>query len=235
MGCASLTIRLGDAEVVLRADRTALIATTRTLLLADVHLGKAQTIRALGAPLSADVQRALLDEPLSRWARAVDDTRAERVIVLGDLLHAPAGVTPSLVEHLSRWRETIAVPLAVVPGNHDRGLDQLAPACRFEVLAEVVLHAGISLTHDHATALASGLVASHTPTIAGHVHPAINIPAGCGPARAPVFAIADHVLTLPAFTTFAAGAPVDPLAFTRLIAIAGDELVPLVAPARRPR
>jgi DNA ligase-associated metallophosphoesterase len=230
MGCASLNVLCGDVKVQLRADRTIFIPSSCTLLLADVHLGKAQSLRSLGAPLSGDVQTSLLKEPLDRLARAVEETGATSVIVLGDLLHAPVGLTPTLIDFVTSWRPRLAVPLMLVPGNHDRRLDLVASQWGITILEDTHRLSGLLLVHDPAAVStdASDFV------VAGHVHPAINLPAGCGPRRAPVFAIAESMLLLPAFTTFAAGAPIRPADFVRLIAIADDELVPMTGPSRRP-
>lgn len=234
MGCASLTTSLADTRLILRADRTAFLPDTATLLLADIHLGKAQSLRSLGAPLSAGLQTALLDEPLARWAEAIRDTCAARVIVLGDLLHAPVGLTAALIDHVAAWRRAITCPISVVPGNHDRRLEHVAGAWEMAITDACIEYAGLLLTHDPADADALQRAhAAHLPLVGGHVHPALNLPAACGPSRAPVFAFGAASLTLPAFTTFAAGAPVNPASYERLVAIAGDELVPLAAPPRR--
>lgn len=220
----------GEVEVQLRSDRTVFIPSSGTLLLADVHLGKAQSLRSFGAPISAEVQTSLLQEPLERLARAVAQTGATSVIVLGDLLHAPVGLTPSLIEFVAAWFLQLGAPLLLVPGNHDRRLDLVAQRWGIAILEETHRVNGLLLVHDHA--VVSTDVSDFV--VAGHVHPAINLPPGYGPRRAPVFALTDSLLVLPAFTTFAAGASVRAADFVRLIAIAEDELVPLTAPARRP-
>jgi len=218
-----------DVEVRLRADRTAFVPARRELLVADIHLGKAQSLRSLGAPLSGDLQSTLLKEPLDRLTAAVTETSAESVIVLGDLLHAPVGLTPALIEFVADWRGGCGVAMHLVPGNHDRRVETIAAHWKITVLDQTHRAGGLLLVHDPAAVSsdASDFV------VAGHIHPAINLPASCGPRRAPVFALAESLLLLPAFTTFAAGAPVRASDFARLIAIAGDELVPLSAPGRR--
>ena len=111
-----------------------------------------------------------------------------------------------------------------------------------QILDLVARQWGITILED--THRLNGLLLVHDPAavstdasdfvVAGHVHPAINLPAGCGPRRAPVFALAESMLLLPAFTTFAAGAPIRASDFVRLVAIADNELVPMTGPARRP-
>ena len=59
-------------------------ASTRTLWVADLHLGKAATFRALGQPAPSGTT----DENLRRLGALADDWRARRLIVLGDFLHA---------------------------------------------------------------------------------------------------------------------------------------------------
>ncbi|MEN0020954.1 MAG: hypothetical protein AAF747_08745, partial [Planctomycetota bacterium] len=93
-----------------------------TLLVADTHFGKAEAYRKHGVALPV----SLLDDSLDRLSRAVRATAAERVIVLGDLLHAPVGTTSSLLEAVAEWRAGFPAQIDVVPGNHDRGLHRAA-------------------------------------------------------------------------------------------------------------
>ena len=90
-----------DADVRLLPGRAALVAATRTLLVADLHLGKAATFRRAGIP----VPEGSAGRDLDRLTRLVADTRATRVIVVGDLLHSAAGCTPGVIgRKLNKFR-----------------------------------------------------------------------------------------------------------------------------------
>ena len=77
------------ADIVLLPGRAAFLPATRTLLVADVHLGKAATFRAAGMPVPEGSAQA----DLARLCGLVEQSAAARLIVLGDLFHARRGAT----------------------------------------------------------------------------------------------------------------------------------------------
>src|SRR5690606_11296671 len=89
----------------------------RTLLLADMHVGKAAVFRAHGLP----VPRGTTTATLSRLTQVVARTGAERLIVLGDFLHARESHAPATLAALKRWRDQHAqLHCLIVQGNHHR-------------------------------------------------------------------------------------------------------------------
>src|SRR3954452_24919812 len=88
----ALSVSLAGESVELHADRALFHPRTTTLYVADVHLGKTAAFRAAGVPLPAGTTASNLE----RLGRLVARTGAERLIVLGDFLHAAAGRTPAL-------------------------------------------------------------------------------------------------------------------------------------------
>ncbi|RZA14803.1 MAG: phosphoesterase, partial [Lysobacteraceae bacterium] len=88
----SIEVRLGGEPVRLLADRALYWPARRRLLLADLHLGKADTFRAAGIALPRG--GTALD--LARIAALVAAQGAEELWVLGDLLHGRTD--------LSSWR-----------------------------------------------------------------------------------------------------------------------------------
>ena len=68
----------------------------RQLMVADLHLGKAEVFQAHGIPLPTDGDRGTLN-PLLQLCHA---WAPEQLIVLGDLIHAREGLTPELRETL---------------------------------------------------------------------------------------------------------------------------------------
>lgn len=214
--------------------RAAWIERERTLLLADLHLGKAEALASIGAP----VPEAAGLEQLARLAGLVRGLSAQRVVVLGDLLHARAGLTDRMIEHVAEWRRAhlAGVQWDVVPGNHDRGLSRVADAWALGVLPACVREGGgLVLVHD----------AAHAPdvrddelVVCGHEHPAVGV--GPGPdgtrRRVPAFVLdrrgAAGVLTLPAFSTFTAGGSVGPAPGRTVYAIVEQGNAGLVALGR---
>jgi metallophosphoesterase superfamily enzyme len=83
----------GEA-LVLMPERSVYWPRRRTLVVADVHLGKEVAFRAASLPVPGDAT----GEDLDRLGRAVTRTGAERLIVLGDLFHGPSGLTAAVLQ-----------------------------------------------------------------------------------------------------------------------------------------
>jgi metallophosphoesterase superfamily enzyme len=105
-----LEIDLAGQTVVLRSDRALFLPAERALFVADLHVGKSESLRAAGAPIPVGV----LDETLARLARAAMETASRQIVVLGDLIHAPSGLTDTVRARVAAWRE------AVDAGDHAR-------------------------------------------------------------------------------------------------------------------
>ncbi len=178
------------------------------LLIADLHLGKADTFRAAGIALPSGGTRLDLD----RISALIDRTRAARLIVLGDMLHASAKP--------KRWRETWdawrerhkSLRIDVIAGNHDRalanaGLDVVHHPRSIDVLPFMLRHAPGEIEGAH--------------VMCGHVHPVVRLPGSL--KRWPAFAIGDRITILPAFSAFTGGGELSP-AGLRLAICNGSEI-----------
>jgi len=189
-----MEVTVNDERLVLLPDRAAWWPQRETLIVADLHLGKSQTLRAAGAAIPAGV----LDETLGRLGRLIETTGAGRVVVVGDLLHAGVGLTADLVERVSAWRDGFEGGLVVVPGNHDRGLSRVAEAWRLEVTGEIWREGGLAFCHEP-------IVVDGAFCWSGHVHPAVSLAGGGDRVKLACFVVGRGTGLLPAFTRFAAG------------------------------
>ncbi len=111
-----------DADIVLLPGRAALLPATRTLVCADVHLGKAATFRRAGLP----VPEGSGQQDLKRLAGLIAAYNTHRLIIAGDLFHARAGCTPRVLGEFTDFREQIHkqsnTEVILVLGNHERSL-----------------------------------------------------------------------------------------------------------------
>ncbi|HZI41588.1 MAG TPA: ligase-associated DNA damage response endonuclease PdeM, partial [Gemmatimonadaceae bacterium] len=113
----SLTINVAGEEVLLLPDRALYWPKRRTLLVADVHVGKAATFRASGI----FVPRGTTTGTLTRLDEAIAASGAARLVFLGDLLHAREGRSPETLRVVREWRASHAsLDVVLVRGNHDR-------------------------------------------------------------------------------------------------------------------
>ncbi|MFD1563848.1 metallophosphoesterase [Haloarchaeobius amylolyticus] len=184
-------------------DRAVFVTAAETLVLADVHLGKAAA-SSVDAPIDdgADV-RGRLESVLAA-------TDPSTVVVAGDLLHSfsqlPRGVEHDL-ERLIATVDAAGAELVVTPGNHDTLLER---AFDGETAHEYELADGETVVcHGHERPETAA-----DRYIVGHDHPALAIEGRKRPCLLygpDVYDGAD-VLVLPAFTRLAAGSTVNRMA-----------------------
>lgn len=211
-----VVMELQGEQLTLMPERALWWMRTRTVLVADLHFGKAATFRASGIPVPAGTTH----EALSRLRRITARTSASRMIFLGDLLHARAGRSDDMLEALLKWRaENSGLEVLLVRGNHDRSAGdppaELGVTC---VDAPYVIEPFAMCHHPmkHADAY----------VIAGHVHPGIRIyGAGGQRERLPCFVFGSTCGILPAFGDFTGLAYLESEEGNRIYAVADDEVV----------
>lgn len=199
-----LDIRLQDESVQLLPERAALVVEHRTLLVADLHLGKAETYRSLGVPMP----EGIAEESLERLESVIRRTEAERVIVLGDLVHCEEGMEDPIIELVERWRRRVTLPISLVGGNHDAEVS-IPRSWRIDDDGEQTTLGGLLLRHHPLERKAES--DSEAPfLIAGHLHPMLSLGTGARRVLAHAFVVEPRQAILPAFTPFARGARIQP-------------------------
>lgn len=214
-----ILLRIEDATLMLHPERAAIWLERRTVIAADTHFGKSALFRRHGIPVPAGADE--LDR--QRLHGLVRSTKATRLIVLGDFLHAPVAADSPDAADLSAWCAALSdVEIIVIAGNHDRGVlavwrpplewresDLLDPPFRF--------------THDadRPTQIPNGCF-----TLSGHVHPVIRLGALRRKApRVPVFWERERGLVLPSFGLFTGGYEVTPHGAEHVYAVGPDRVV----------
>ena len=195
------------ADIVLLPGRAAFLPASRTLLVADVHLGKAATFRAAGMPVPEGSAQA----DLARLCRLVTETAAARLIVLGDLFHARRGATEQVFAEFQAARATFAgTEVLLVAGNHDRSIGALPPALGIDSLLRSHDEPPFHFVHDPAMELPETWRKAEF-TIGGHLHPTVSIAAPGGDRIVErCFVAQENVLVMPAFGSFTGGHRVEP-------------------------
>lgn len=175
-----------------------------------------------GIPLHS----APLSEDLKRLALAIRRTGATRCLFLGDLVHAPTGMTARVRETIAAWRAELAdVQFQLLRGNHDRRID-LPDDWAIEEFADGTIEGPFRFTH--ACDLARpNLTAPYTWS--GHIHPAVRLRYGADQIRVPCFIIKARDILLPAFGSLTGTTDVDLGRGDRVYAVADTSvhLVPL--------
>ena len=184
-----------------------------TLVVADLHLGKATAFQARGLAIpegDSEVDLKRLKE-LCKW------TEASRLVINGDLFHSPAGLTPEIERLLETFINDMRIPLELTLGNHERKIPHIPPALSPR---EFVDYLGIHIVHDPADA-PKGVI-----SVTAHWHPVVKIADGKRTSlRLPCFVVRKNMVVLPAFGSFTGGQIIAPENGDRFFVSPGDDVV----------
>ncbi|MEP6907707.1 MAG: ligase-associated DNA damage response endonuclease PdeM [Pseudoxanthomonas sp.] len=215
---ADLGINIAGEAMQLLGDRALHWPACQRLLIADLHLGKADVFRHAGIGLPSGGT----GYDLARLDGLLANTRSSELWILGDVLHGPA------LE--SRWREIWNAWRALHPdlrvvaltGNHDRALAKAG--LDIELAGAMVELGPFALRHDPQPQ-------PHLHVLCGHVHPLAQLP-GIR-RRFPAFWLRQKMTLLPAFSQFTAGVVPRLCAGEQLVACVDGEVMALPMQAIR--
>lgn len=177
-------------ELVLTNQRVLYWPAQKTLVLSDLHVGKAAHFRRNGIAIPSRSQEVDLST-LTALIRYYD---VRQVIVVGDLLHTGRAEEVDLFRGLVESHAR--VQFLLIRGNHDRFDKILEKTLGLQGVFDTYELEGISFVHD-AKDWEEGY------TISGHVHPGVVYTlANKQRIRLPSFIVATHKIVLPAFSKF---------------------------------
>jgi len=187
----------------------------RVMFVADLHLGKAATYRALGQPVPSGTTA----ENLRRLSQLISHYQPQQLVFLGDFLHARHARTASVLGQLQLWRQSHAdLNCTLVRGNHDNRAGDPPDDLQISVVDEPYLVGPFAACH-HPQSHATHAV------LAGHTHPVVHLQ---GPARdrlrLPCFVFEARSAILPAFGEFTGGYTVAAQPGLQLYAAGGDKV-----------
>ncbi|CAN5714927.1 ligase-associated DNA damage response endonuclease PdeM [soil metagenome] len=228
-----LALDAGGEHVELWPQRAVFWPRERTLMVADMHLGKVGTFVAAGLPVRADLCERAAESDLARLGALIARTGATRLAILGDLLHARAGRSPEILARFAHWRTSTDhggganIDILLIRGNHDdRAGDPPCDWC-VQCVDEPFTLGPFALRHypkgyqkrltergprAPKTPPSVNADSDHAFWFAGHVHPAVTIGIGGDRAAGPCFHICRGGMILPAFGAFTGGESVRPCA-----------------------
>jgi putative SbcD/Mre11-related phosphoesterase len=225
--------------VWLDARRALWLAKSRTLAVADLHLGYPWAHRH-GGPLMPITVR---DDTSERLIALQQEYQPQQVVLLGDIVHRAVPIPPIEAE-LMRVLQCfpVATTVHLLAGNHDRNLERLLTGQPAQLTTHVDI-GGCTFLHGDADSAAAIRNATGTKTkrnwlVIGHEHPSATLGDGVATwERYPCFLICDGLIVLPAFSKWAAGnsreeymSPLLACASVKLkVAILGDRLVAVKA------
>lgn len=228
-----LTVSLAGEEVLLLPERALYWPAGATLFAADLHLGKADVFHRAGIPAPGGVTEA----DLARLSAVLERTGAQRLVILGDLLHAQGSRSPQVLVALDAWRARHpALDTLLVAGNHDRHAGPPPAHLDIAALEGPHLVGPFACAHEPPENEAGDhSPGDHSPgdhqgrpyTLCGHLHPVAVLAEVGGSVRLPCFHAAARYMVLPAFGRFTGGLAVRPAPGDRLFVVAGGRVLPL--------
>ncbi len=184
----------------------------QTLIVADIHFGKAAAFRAQGVP----VPRGTTTQNLDVLSTLVAEHRARQILFLGDFLHARASHADATMAALRNWRRAHpGLTLTLIRGNHDAHAGDPPPDLAIEVVDEPYEWQGFSFCH-HPHLHAQGYV------LAGHLHPVYRLKTAGDSVRLPCFVFDESVGILPSFGAFTGGFAISPQLDERIFVSTDD-------------
>lgn len=204
-----MNIKWGGQNWTLLPERALYWHEASTLILSDLHLGKAERFQQAGIPISSQIHI----EDLNRMRQLLARLHPLRIWILGDFLHTPRSQPTSLVTEFLSLRGQNQT-WSLVLGNHDAKDARLLQAWGFDQIVNELVEAGIYFRHTHAKSANQGL------SIEGHVHPVVIVGFNRERLRLPCFAMTTQRLLLPAFGEFTGGYEISRKNEQRVCAIA---------------
>ena len=207
-------------HLIMSGERALFWESERTLIIADLHVGKTGHFRREGIGVPAAVYK----DDLHRLLSQILFFKAERLIIVGDLSHSVANLELDLFR---KWRKDFSsLEVHLAKGNHDI-LDN-----RWYEEADIMVHNDplplYPFLFAHDIGKAGKPDANGQYTFAGHIHPGVTIRGkGRQSLRMPCFYFAKTHCVLPAFSRFTGSYTVRPAAGEQVFGIVEKEILPL--------
>lgn len=213
-------IEVRGEKLVLLPERAVYWPRRAVLLVADAHLGKASGAPRAGATPTRSAIRSATGESLARLDRALARHPAQRIIFLGDFLHARTGREPNAFEALKAWRaRRPELQLQLVRGSHDARTDDPPASLAVEIVHEPYPLDPFALCHEPAEAV-------RRYAIGGHLHPVFALRGRANERlRLPCFWFSEGFAVLPAFGAFSGGYQIQRRPGDRVYLTADDEVL----------
>ena len=187
----------------------------KTLILSDIHLGKAGHFRKNGIAIPQTVFKA----DMHKFVSQIQYNKPSSIIIVGDMFHSQENK-----EHdfFLKWRNDFPnLEIHLVKGNHDILKDNAYSKANIVSHKKNLSIDGFSFTHD-----INECTDNEDYCFSGHIHPGIYIN---GTARqslkVPCFYFTKDFAVLPAFGNFTGVSPVKPDQGDTIFAITGDSII----------
>ena len=209
-----------NEHLILSGDRAAFWERTKTLIVADLHVGKTGHFRKSGIGVPA----AIYKDDLHRLLAQILFFKAERLIIVGDLSHSIANLEMDLFR---KWRKDFhSLEIHLARGNHDILNNKWYEEADINVHTNPLILDQFLFVHDIDQSPLD--IADGQYAFAGHIHPAVTIRGkGKQSLRFPCFHFTKKYCILPAFSKFTGTYSVAPQKGEKVFALLEKEILPL--------
>jgi len=190
----------------------------KTVIIADIHIGKGTIFRKAGIP----IPQGIMDDDLLNITKLLQSYNAEKCIIVGDLIHGESGISEDVKKKFSEWLQKIHCEIHLVIGNHDRFLIRNLPPEWPLYIHKVGL-------------LIEPFYFSHHPihheqwfVWSGHLHPKVEITNGYDRLVLRCFQVFKEMAIIPAFGFFVGGTLVKKNVNCEIYAIADQSVIEII-------
>jgi DNA ligase-associated metallophosphoesterase len=159
-----MEISLGSTKAELLPGRAVFLPASKTLVVADLHLGKAATFRKRGLAVPEGSNAS----DLGRLKELIHSRNSAQLVIAGDLFHSADGMSITTTDAFHQWLGDLNTPVILTEGNHDRRSWFSDHQFPFHVAPSLLVD-GLFITHDPAD------IPIDQFGIAGHLHPGVRI------------------------------------------------------------
>ena len=208
-----LTIR--DQTCHLLPEKVVFWEEKKTVILADIHIGKGTVFRKAGIP----IPEGIMEDDLKSIAKVIHELRAEKCIIVGDLIHALSGISENIKKNFGEWLVNIPCEVHLVLGNHDyKLLKHLPPEWPLQLHKKGLLVEPFYFSH---------FPMHHEKWFvwSGHLHPKVEISNSYDRLVLRCFQIFKDLAILPAFGFFVGGTMVRKSQECKIYVIAEDSVI----------
>ncbi|SDB63161.1 putative phosphoesterase [Flavobacteriaceae bacterium MAR_2010_188] len=191
MTIVTKSIKRKGETLVMTNQRAVFWESHKTLILSDLHIGKAAHFRKHGIPIPVDVLHA----DLQRLEMLIQFFNCTSLTIVGDLFHAGAN---GEIEMFKEWKNKFEVlSIDLIKGNHDRLSNKMYDEIGLNVYKPVKHVPPITFIHD------TNPDETNKFCISGHTHPGVTIKlSGKQYIKLPCYQLSNNQMVLPAFSDF---------------------------------
>jgi uncharacterized protein len=216
----SYTYNFLGQELLLLPEKALLWKNAHTLLVSDIHLGKASHFRRFGMAVPSHLHVS----DLLQLDKLIKRHHIHKVIFLGDLFHS---IYNNEWEKFEDWLAKKAdIEFHLVKGNHDILPFDFYLKCAIKVHNNLLVQKPFIFTH---IPIVKEELNNELYNISGHIHPSVRlIGKGRQSLSLPCFYFGTYQAIMPAFGVFTGRYNINPEESSKIFAIADNKIISIL-------